>query len=341
MQECEKLGIPYGAYLYSYALNTRNAESEADHAIRVADKFNPSLGIWIDMEDSDGYKEKNGINAYEERELITKMCNVFCGKVASKGYRTGVYSNKSYFENVINIRNLSYPIWLAHWGADKPSMDCLIWQYTSNGSVDGVFSEKVDMDYYYGELPDTGIEQPDENTGGETKYKVGDKVSYTKIYESSTSDKPLKPDITRGVITKVIAGRAHPYLINDGTGWVDEVSYTKIYESSTSDKPLKPDITRGVITKVIAGRAHPYLINDGTGWVDDDSIDSAGSTPFDIKKGDRVKVLNAVQYDNGKRFDSYYDVYDVIEVDGDRVVIGIKDIVTAAVAAKNLKKAGY
>ncbi len=294
MQECEKSGIPYGAYLYSYALNTRNAESEAAHAIRVADKFNPSLGIWIDMEDSDGYKEKNGINAYEERELITKMCNVFCGKVASKGYRTGVYSNKSYFENVINIRNLSYPIWLAHWGADKPSMDCLIWQYTSNGSVDGVFSEKVDMDYYYGELPDTGIEQPDENTGGETKYKVG-----------------------------------------------DEVSYTKIYESSTSDKPLKPDITRGVITKVIAGRAHPYLINDGTGWVDDDSIDSAGSTPFDIKKGDRVKVLNAVQYDNGKRFDSYYDVYDVIEVDGDRVVIGIKDIVTAAVAAKNLKKAGY
>ncbi len=41
-----------------------------------------------------------------------------------------------------------------------------------------------------------------------------------------------------------------------------------------------------------------------------------------FKKGDKVKVLKAVTY-TGKAFKTYYDKYDVIEADGDRVVIGI------------------
>lgn len=56
-----------------------------------------------------------------------------------------------------------------------------------------------------------------------------------------------------------------------------------------------------------------------------------------FKKGDKVKVLNAVTYD-GKSFKTYYDTYDVIQVNGDRVVIGIGSTVTAAVNAANLRK---
>ena len=57
-----------------------------------------------------------------------------------------------------------------------------------------------------------------------------------------------------------------------------------------------------------------------------------------IEKGDKVKVLNAVQYGNGEKFTCYYDTYDVIQADGDRIVIGIGDTVTAAVSAENLKR---
>lgn len=56
-----------------------------------------------------------------------------------------------------------------------------------------------------------------------------------------------------------------------------------------------------------------------------------------LKKGDRVKVLNAVTYD-GKPFRTYYDTYDVIHVSGARVVIGVGATVTAAVNAANLRK---
>ena len=52
---------------------------------------------------------------------------------------------------------------------------------------------------------------------------------------------------------------------------------------------------------------------------------------------DRVKVLNAVTYD-GKPFRTYYDTYDVIQVSGARVVIGVGATVTAAVNAANLRK---
>jgi hypothetical protein len=57
----------------------------------------------------------------------------------------------------------------------------------------------------------------------------------------------------------------------------------------------------------------------------------------DIKPGDKVKVLKAATY-LGASFKTYYDKYDVFEVKGDRVVIGIGTTVTAAVHKDNLKK---
>lgn len=63
----------------------------------------------------------------------------------------------------------------------------------------------------------------------------------------------------------------------------------------------------------------------------------ASTAPAALKKGDRVKVLNAVTYD-GKPFRTYYDTYDVIQVSGGRVVIGVGATVTAAVNAANLRK---
>lgn len=61
------------------------------------------------------------------------------------------------------------------------------------------------------------------------------------------------------------------------------------------------------------------------------------TAPESFAKGDKAKVLNAVTYD-GRAFKTYYDVYDVIEVSGDRVVIGVGSTVTAAVKAANLHK---
>ena len=59
----------------------------------------------------------------------------------------------------------------------------------------------------------------------------------------------------------------------------------------------------------------------------------------EIRKGDKVKVTKAVDYKGTKLNSSVLsNTYDVIEVNGDRVVIGKGRAVTAAMNKANLKK---
>lgn len=115
--------------------------------------------------------------------------------------------------------------------------------------------------------------------------------------------------------------------------------YTSAYKTATR-KTCKAG--KAKITAIAAGKAHPcHLVavsgrgSTVYGWVDAADI-SAGADQT-IRKGDKVKVLKAQTY-NGGTFKTYYDVYDVIQVNGDRVVIGIGKTVTAAVKASNLQK---
>lgn len=78
-------------------------------------------------------------------------------------------------------------------------------------------------------------------------------------------------------------------------------------------------------------------------------VATSGSKPSDseIKKGDKVKVAKTFREGNktkanqysGETFVCWYDVYDVIQVKGDRVVIGIGSAITAAVRKSDLVKA--
>ena len=67
------------------------------------------------------------------------------------------------------------------------------------------------------------------------------------------------------------------------------------------------------------------------------TLSGSKNTSDKISVGDKVKVTNNITY-TGKSFKTYYKEYDVIEVKGDRVVIGIGKTVTAAVNVKNLAK---
>ena len=45
VRKCEKIGMPWGTYLYSYALNTDEAKSEAEHVIRLLKNKKPSFPV--------------------------------------------------------------------------------------------------------------------------------------------------------------------------------------------------------------------------------------------------------------------------------------------------------
>lgn len=57
-----------------------------------------------------------------------------------------------------------------------------------------------------------------------------------------------------------------------------------------------------------------------------------------FKKGDIVKVTNPIIYGTTKKFKLYYDKYTIISINGDRAVIGINGVVTAAISTSNITK---
>ena len=60
LAECERLGIPVGVYLYSYATCDRQAQSELDHIMRLIKGHTFQLPIFIDVEEpgTQGYAPK-------------------------------------------------------------------------------------------------------------------------------------------------------------------------------------------------------------------------------------------------------------------------------------------
>lgn len=121
---------------------------------------------------------------------------------------------------------------------------------------------------------------------------------------------------------------------------------TKHYVSSngTNGKTCKPGEAR--VTSVVKNGKHRYHLIKTTGsastvygWVDAADITKASTA---IAKGSKVKVNKGAKTYTGGSLASfvYSTVYTVMQIDGDRVVIGKDGVVTAAVNIKNLTLVG-
>lgn len=143
---CEAVGMPYGLYHYSYARNLNEAKMEADGLINLAKSCNPNYPICIDMEDADGYKAKNNIN----NETCIQICEYICRRLEEAGYYAVIYANLNWLNNKINDTRLDkFDKWVAQWSnACTYNKEYGIWQYTSDGKVDGI-NGRVDMNYAY------------------------------------------------------------------------------------------------------------------------------------------------------------------------------------------------
>ena len=148
----------------------------------MAKKYKPELGVWIDMEDEDKYKEKRGAWT-KERALRT--CEIFCKCVQCAGFYTGIYSSSWVFKNWLNSSTLDqYDKWVAQWDSndgdyhsDTSSMGT-IHQYTSVDKHSGIGLDKnamyVDFDHYGAIIAEntqneTENAQKDNNTESEVK----------------------------------------------------------------------------------------------------------------------------------------------------------------------------
>ena len=150
VKACERYGIPYAFYLYSYAKDTAGAISEANHALRLAKGHTPAV-IYFDS-------EQKGTQA-----VAKANAEMFITRVRREGYKAGVYASKSWYSSYMKGIN-SDSLWLAAYGTNngtaqekyRPNMGEDLWQYTSVGSIPGS-NHKTDMNLMYrnifGETP--------------------------------------------------------------------------------------------------------------------------------------------------------------------------------------------
>lgn len=150
VEKAQKEELPYGVYLYSYALNTVQAESEAAHAIRLLKQVpEPAYGVWFDMEDADHYKANHGMPA---NSVLVDICDIFCKRISKEGYHTGIYASLSWLENELNDPRLDrYDKWVAQWNnVCEYKKEYGIWQFTDQLYIGG---KRFDGNWAYRDYP--------------------------------------------------------------------------------------------------------------------------------------------------------------------------------------------
>ena len=132
--ECERLNIPYGVYLYSYALSEDGALSEAEHVLRLLQGHSPALPVYYDLEDT-------GTVATLPDSQIVRQTQIFMSRIEQAGFAAGVYSNDNWWTN--RLQGLSVDpdrIWYAAWSCKyaQKARSFGLWQFTSGGNIPGI-----------------------------------------------------------------------------------------------------------------------------------------------------------------------------------------------------------
>lgn len=145
---CIKNEIPFGFYYYSYAVDKEKAQEEVNFFLETISEYKEKISfpVAIDMEDSDGYKLKNG---NPSKEILTEICKLVCDEIIKESLIPIIYANADWFKNRLDEEELKpYMKWLAWWTDDETKIDktkYIMWQNSSKGKINGIKSN-VDLD---------------------------------------------------------------------------------------------------------------------------------------------------------------------------------------------------
>ena len=145
------VGIPVGAYWFSYALNAEDAKAEAQKCLEIIKPYKLDYPIAYDFE-YDSVKKAAAKGVTITKDLATAIVKAFCDEIAAAGYTPYIYANPDYLKSYIDKEKVGREIWLAAWQNEDPpkinkAAECRIWQYKVGtcAGVDG----NCDLDVWY------------------------------------------------------------------------------------------------------------------------------------------------------------------------------------------------
>lgn len=148
--ECKRVGLPVGAYYYTYAQTKEQANKELAMLKKALDSKTFELPIAVDVED-------NKI-ATLSRQALTDLTAYQLQTVESWGLYAMLYTYTSFAKSRLYMTGAAlkpFDVWLADYTGKTPAVDFAygMHQYTSKGSVPGI-SGGVDLSRAYKDYPD-------------------------------------------------------------------------------------------------------------------------------------------------------------------------------------------
>lgn len=135
VSECNRLGIPCGAYWFSYATTPAEAEAEARALLKAVKPYRIELPLAFDFEyDSVKNAKNRGVNV--TKELGTSLVYAFCETIEAGGYWCINYANPDFLSHYYAPEvPQRFGLWLAKWPGGspdvtkKPRPDVQMWQW--------------------------------------------------------------------------------------------------------------------------------------------------------------------------------------------------------------------
>jgi GH25 family lysozyme M1 (1,4-beta-N-acetylmuramidase) len=148
--------IGVGVYFYTYATNVDEIIQDAYLLLSALDGKQFEYPIYLDLEDP----SLSNIDA----ETLTQMCVEFFTVLQRAGYYTGLYVNNEWLYNKIQTEQAlsRFEIWYARyptdntaqWDTDAYGAHLGMWQYTDNGSIEGIEDIPFDFNVSYKNYPE-------------------------------------------------------------------------------------------------------------------------------------------------------------------------------------------
>lgn len=210
--KAEKLGMPWGVYLFSYACSTEDAKSELAHIDRLlkaqrAKGYYPTLPIALDIEPSTYVSNKGAWT----KSNLTNVATIVLDGLANLGYYPMIYTGYTELDNMLSdhIRK-DYDCWFAQWNS-KPNAYKYnrlgMWQYggetnyLESNSISGVGT--IDKNYVYKDYP-TIIKN-----GGYNGFK---KSTSTNTTSTKTTTTTTTKAITEAELRQKVANTINAWL---------------------------------------------------------------------------------------------------------------------------------
>ena len=221
VEQCEKYGIPYGTYLYSYAGNLNQIKSEIEHEKRVTKGHNP-VSRWYDQEEWKlRYMSKQGAIAWLEEF----------------GDNSGIYAGQAYWRDP--LKGLECRKWIPAYGTNsgkqekrfEPQFEKDGWQFTSRAHIPGI-SGNVDESVWYVPFGGQKKEEPKKDTSEKQR----------KVYHV------YKKEVAMLIMRHLCTHKEHGYTQDMDKRWGTGLETIDIYGKKYTIKSGDRDCSSAVIS---------------------------------------------------------------------------------------------